>query len=428
MKYSEEQLLIAARPAKHTGNPAFVARTMQAVKAANTQAATARVLAKTKEKQSFTFLGRLTTLPTAAVVALIIVSIIALGGATYAAVRFAPSLIKIFSKETSPRGTIEYSVPSFEECVNDEYAFQVSKFELNKDAPRLNDDDVEKILQAQCELSWVDGFVSSTWPTYGSQQEWQEGDDIFYARPDIMGTLKSVSPTTATIDTGGPHMVDFTAPKGEEIVAYANGQKVALGRVAPGDTVFAIVRVAEKYPVKWPPQDYEKDPPRPQGIIALLVLSLPAKYYGSMQQYLTPIRECMGNPGESCPGAGYIDIFPREGGEGATNQAFKESSDSVQREISGSVIKFSASTLTLKTRTGKEYTVTTPASDFTAYNSKYASNYTDMDATLKVGSTVMVMYAQAPGSDPQTIAPSQIRKIALLIDSSNPKMGDIKPY
>lgn len=424
MKYSVEQQIIAARPLDSASNTSFVAQTMAAIKAASVHKATASVLEHAAARQKGGLLKRLRALPTAALVALIVASVIAFGGVVYAAVQLAPAVVKIFSKDTSQRGTTEYNVPSFSACVNGGKQYPTDKFELNKDAPRLSDTEIEKTLQARCELSWIDDFVSKTWPTYGTHKTWQDGDTIYYTRPDMLGTLKSLSPNAAAIATDDTHTINYTAQKGQRIVAYADGKQVSLDALHPGDAVFTVARVAETY---HNPPKADGGNPQPQGMVAIIKLGLPVKYYGSMQRYLTSMPGCDGNPGEYCPGTPSIDVFPREGGEGASNHAFVQNPDGTFRMISGKVTTLHAGSLTLTSSSGKLYTITTPGNDFNAYNTTYAPAYTEMDATLKIGSTVMVTYVQAPGADPQTITPDQIQRVALQLDGSFPKKS-VKQY
>src|SRR5512141_1299912 len=98
MKYSVEQRLLAARP-DGRGNAAFVARTMEAVKATSGQTITARIVQNAHGgKRRVSLFARLRAIPTLTLVVMIATCIIAFSGAVYAAVRLAPAVVKIFSK------------------------------------------------------------------------------------------------------------------------------------------------------------------------------------------------------------------------------------------------------------------------------------------------------------------------------------------
>ena len=421
MKYSIEQQLIASSPELPSTD--FVARTMQAVKTSalpETFDADKRIRNTNIMEQLFM---KLKTLPTSALTALIITGAIALGGVVYASVQFLPGLIKIVGTSTNQRGATEYDVPSFAACVPKGVA-ETKRFERKKDAPKLSDEEIRKIIQARCELEWVNQFVSSTWPTYGTHKEWQDGDDIFYARPDILGKLISVSAQEIIISSAGKY--SYAAAPNQSIAGYADGSSVALQSIKPGDTVFTVVRVAETYHQKMTPTTSNE--PRPLGAIGLLKLSLPLDYYQIMQSYITELPKCHGNDNEYCPNTASIDVFPREGGEGAHNPQLAPQANAVLHEISGTITTIDASTLTLTSRSGKKYTVSAPKDAFAQYNQKYAIAYTDVDAKVRLGSTVSVTYFQTPKEDSQTITANQIMTVRLLIDALNVKKDAIRQY
>jgi len=425
MKYCTAQL-IAARPEK-SGNEGFIARTMHAIQTADTHATFPVVLHEPNIPLRKRLYMRVKGLPTAALVALIIASAVGLSGVVYASIRFAPDFIKILNKSTNNRGATEYSVPDFAKCATD-YGPVTEKFELKKDAPRLSDEEIKKTIQARCELAGVNDFVAKAWPTFGTHKDWQDGDDIFYTRPDLLGTLQSASADKAamTYYGGQPQTKTYDAQPGQNIVAFAGGAKIPISQLKPGDTVFTVVRVTETYHKTW--TNTSNPNPRPQGLVAIIKLSLPNQYYGTMQQYLTELPACAGNPGEYCPNTPSIDVFPRIGGEGATNPLYKNQPGYVFREVTGTVTQLDADSLVLKSHSGKKYTARVPANAFTTYNTDYAPNYTDIDATLQIGSTVSIIYSQPPKADARTITPEQITRINLLLDGLQPKQGGVKQY
>src|SRR6266511_1699721 len=124
-----------------------------------------------------------------AVAILVVASL--LTGVVYAGVRFAPDLIRLLDKHVNEQGRTEYSVPDFANCHDTANPAKTNTFAV-KPTIHINDDEVKKIIQAKCELQGIDAFASKMWPTYGQHKQWQSGDTIYYTRPDILGTVRSI--------------------------------------------------------------------------------------------------------------------------------------------------------------------------------------------------------------------------------------------
>lgn len=426
-EYTFDAQIIAATPHSDKTN-SFVKDTMKQIKRSTTATQT--------HQNSFAYWFQHLSKPALALVAVVAITLI--GSAVYAAVHFAPALVQLLGKETNQRGATEYSVAGLEACEKQNGTIP-ERFEVRKDAPGMADDEVKKILQARCETDWLQDFAGKRWPTYGTNAEWKDGDTIYYTRLDMLGTAGTVSDTKATVVFGGDRPVEHTPPQGEKITAFAAGEEIAISDIKPGDPVFTISRVSETYRDM---SKYYKGPkdsqnPRPEaphsqpqviGLVALFKMSLPLAYYMEKQNYLTEIPECMGNAGELCPNTPSIDVYPRAGGEGASNphrDAYDE--NSVYREISGTITALSDDTLTLKSRKGNTYTVTVGDAGFAAYNRNYKGNYTDIDATLKVGSNVAVRYGQPKNANAKTVTKEQVDMVVLQLEGTNPKKS-VQPY
>jgi|GEM_PF-2039512 len=434
MKKHIDVVLPQARPDGSQGNAQFITDTMAAVRLAQNRRSFSNVLHRMiKPGFKRNYFGRLKTLSPAMLVALVLCAAVLLSGTTYAAIRYVPALLHITGKSITQRGTTLYTIPGFADCIGKGQQ-SVQQFELNKSAPPTSDDEVQKIVQARCESgpALLDAFVRKAWPTYGSHSKWQDGDTIYYASPYSLGTVQSVSANYVTLTYSGSNSSQtFTVPAGQKLNVYSAGVKSSLAQIKKGDTVFAVVRLSDIYhqipslTQKSPGVAYfkpspDQQPPKVIGLIGLIKLSLPYDYYLIKQTYLSELQSCMGNPGEYCAtGSGQIDIFPREGGEGASNPELQRSADSTQRIITGKVTALGANTLTLKSSSGASYSVTAPESAFSDYNTTYAPQY-DAYGTLQIGTTVSVTYFQPKDANSHVITPSQIFNIGLLLDG-NPK-------
>ncbi len=359
---------------------------------------------------------KLRQLPATALVLVALASFATLGGAVYAAVKFAPDLIEIIDKSINKQGHTEYSVPAFAQCAP-ESLIQIKNFQLAKDAPNLSDDEVKKILQAKCELRWLEKFVRDTWPAYGTHKEWQNGDDIFYTRVDVLGALQSASPNTVTLShdygyDGEKKTIEYARYGSEEIKAFTTGKEISLNDIKQGDTVFSVLRVTEKY---YQPRNGQDTNATPLGIVGVIKLNLPAKYYGGMQNYLIEVPQCIGNSDEVCPEVVGPHIYPEN------LEAMREWEDFhegyyITRLISGEVTKIDGDSLIIKSRSNKLYHVALPAGSVAKYNTELAPKAQQAlgsNTTLTLGSTVQAIYYQPKGADPTQIASDHIVSLRL---------------
>jgi len=426
---SLEQELLGTFKQQHK-NEAFIAKTMQAISRQQTQKIFGNTLSRANAPAGNRIFRWLRQLPVALAIAVIVASVVGLSGMVYAAVRYVPALVKVTESTETARGTKAYWAPGFKDCTSD----GTQRFEVRKDAPALSEADVQSIIQARCETDTAGKFVQHAWPTYGANKVWKTGDLIYYAQPANEGSLQKVSSTSVTVSEYSGNTLTskmYKVQAGKTLTVYANGVQVPLSSLHKNDTVYVINRISEKYtdfkdlkPIKSEGSIQYMTPggapqPKPVGTIGLIKLSQPLRYYGTMQNYLTELPPCMGNAGEFCPSTGSIDVFPRVGGEGASNPDLVMSSKNVYRQISGTVTSLDDTALTLKSSSGKLYSVTAPQGAFADYSTNYAPVYGAV-GVLKIGTSVSVRYSQPAGAKAQTITPNQIMSVELMLE------GDIK--
>jgi len=417
MKPTIEQELLGVRDKTHA-NEAFVQSTMEAIREQNTQQAFKKAIGNNRARRAnrLNLLQRLRQLPATILIILAVLFTVSLGGGVYAAVRYLPALVRITHTSTITHDTKQYWVPAFSQCSSQ----GTQRFDVSQSA-QLSENAVQRLIEARCETDTIDKFVSQIWPTYGTHKVWKSGDIIYYAQADVIGSLQSVSASSVTVNesSSGTSSNTFHVVPNTELTAYADGVKVPLHSLNKNSTVFVIMRVSQKYVRPNSNQEFIINPtPSEIGVIGLIKLSQPLKYYGSMQNDLTELPPCLNNPGEFCPSTAQIDVFPA-GSEGAQNPDLSQPSSNQTKIISGQVTQLGASTLTLKATSGKDYTVATPTNALAAYNGTYAPIHGNT-ATLQIGSWVQVIYSQSPHTNSQTVTANQIQQIALLIT------GDIK--
>lgn len=364
-------------------------------------------------------------LPRPAIAVAGFVGVVLVGSAAYAAVHFAPALVQLLDKQTNSRGATEYSIANFKDCQS-QAGGALQRVEVKKGVS-LSDEEVKKIVQAKCELQWLQTFTGHAWPATDTAHL-KDGDTFSYPRTDRLGIFVSATESMAKISTGDI-VDDYQAASGEKIRAFAAGEEIALSDLKPGDTVFTISRISEAYQRVTGPRGTVRpvaDSPKIVGTVGLFKMSLPQEYYQQKQQLVTEIPACIGNEHELCAATPSVEVYPRSG-EGGKNPLAQIKADVTYRQISGTVTELRSDGLTLKSRLGTVYHVTVGSNGFAAYNRDYAQLYGE-ETKVKVGSSVMVYYAQPQHADPKEITPEHIQMVNLQLETLNPKTQPLKQY
>lgn len=414
-----ETMLLGARPTSKKANQ-FTQAVMRQIQ---DDATFSKQLRTTSKQSKRSLLMKLRTLHGVSLGVALVITATLLTGVVYAGIRFAPDLIQLLDKRTNEQGRIEYSVPAFASCQSDSQP-KADTFAVKPNAT-MGDEEIKKIIQAKCELQNINNFASQTWPTYGQHKQWRTGDTIYYTRPDILGTIKSVDKHKLIIEYGSlKDTKTYQTFEGKDLLAFYRNQKVSLDSVKPGDFVFTIERVSETYHASL----NEKTNPNPKavGIVAIVKMTLPQDYYGAKQDTIYEIQPCMNNSGETCPKEypGGIDVFPR-GSEAAVNPDLTPATaTTILRDINGVVTDISGDAVTIKSNKGNAFTIHIDRQIIDSYNQdapKLHSPKNDSEqakVTLHPGSWVSVTYLQEANSDPRTISQAHIFKLFLLIDLS----------
>jgi hypothetical protein len=411
-----EQEITASRPENFEVNNVFVDRTMRQV--LNIASYTP---IKEQNVPKISLFKRFSLLPIPLMIAIVVFGLCITSGAAYAALKYVPNLLNITSKTTSQRGTTEYAIANFEQCQADGLQ-KVDRFELKKSATTQTNEEIIKILQAKCELGIIDKFVKDKWPTL--QVSNKSGKNFStYARADVIAQYSSKSNNKLVYVFNGK-AERKTPPRDTKLRAFDQGKEVSFKDIRKGSTVFVITEVKESRETK----TGSNPSTEVIGVLGIVRLSLPAEYYYEKQNLLTEVTRCIGNETARCPSTASIDVFPREpNSEGASNPYFKNQ-DGVYREISGEIQKLDTSNMTLRASSGAQYVISLPNGAFKRYNTEFAKNYTDVDASLKIGSNISIRYTQPANADPKQITPEQVQAVSLLIDMLDKKDGYVKQY
>lgn len=418
MKDAElEALLLAARP--HHADKYSVATT-QIMEHITSQRQITTYLNDAPRSRSL--ITRLQALHGLSLVLAIIIAAICMAGVVYASTQIVPDIIRVFNKKQTTTGRIEYDAPAFAHCYQ-KGDRSLDKFDVSP-AAHLSDQEVEKILTAKCELMRVDAFIKSKWPTYGDHATWREGDHIYYTRADVLGEVQSIDTQTLVLSNGNANPVQYKAFNNRPIQAYLGGKPVDIAMIKPNDYVFSVVRVSEVYhtpeTLRGPHANeiMQNHTATSLGLVAVIKMSLPERYYTTLQNYIEPVVACTGNPSEHCPGelsGVMIDVFPRD--EALTNPyARPDSSDLQAYEITGMVTALTSESVTIKASSGAQYVLTMDTPVIDTYNSGVAPTYPwPPDKTqVQIGSRLEILYRQKPGENHLRLRLSDLRSMQII--------------
>jgi hypothetical protein len=144
-----------------------------------------------------------------------------------------------------------------------------------------------------------------------------------------------------------------------------------------------------------------------EGIFEPGIGVIPSEVNGSGPQ------DCMNNKPERCVLAPTVDLYPSPG-ESMENPEYKTDENSTMKEIGGVMQRFSGKTVTIKTTSGKLYSITFPIDVITWWNQERSPDYDGYQ--LSNGEIITVMYLEPLNEHSTEIKPSQIFGSRFAID------------
>jgi hypothetical protein len=411
-----DMMLVASRPETGQQRSAFTDKVMSDIQDSATFGAQMRTTSKRSRRS---LLMKIRALHGAGLAVAIVLAVLLLGGVAYASARFVPDLIQLVGKQRNSNGRTQYTVPAFGDCYGSGEV-QTDKFEVMAPMP-LSDNDVQKTLQAKCELTGMNAFVDATWPTYGQHKVWQDGDTIYYTRPDRLGVVEQVSSQGLVLrfSSRAGDTKTYATFEGQSLQVYSHGQMGGLSQLQKGDYVFSVVRATETY--RRNPADKIGEQPVERGLVAVVRMSQPERYYKELQQYVRPVMPCQGNPQERCtdgPAGSGIDVYSRQMRVDDTPLTAGQE----RLDVAGAVTAITPDSFVLKASSGALYTVRLPKTLIDDYNQTVAPQYDELLAPntdkvrLHINSWVMVSYAQAKSANRQDVATDELVGVLLLTE------------
>ena len=405
-----EARLIAARPTTYTPNKQFTDRVMTGIHSPEIISNYVRTMDVNKKE---TFIMKVRHLPKLAIVAIAIGVLAILGGTTYAAYKLLwehPS-VTIQEPTTNQFGRTQV-IASFENCTNQSAA---TTFEI-KAGSTLDPSEIEKILQARCEIEALREWSGTTTPPKGPNPSMQQTEGTY---SQTMRMTYPVGLEVVSIDATSLALTGdtYNTPENPLVLTdktqyIVDNHESTIDQIKPGDTVLYVHDVTYDFVTKKTATGYNTSSTVSNRVVTHVVkVDLPFEYYGPSKQNQIAEREaCMGNPQDSCvQGAAIVlyenyptaPILPDDNGEVPFDS----------REVQGIIIDHSGTTLKIQSSSGRVFTLNTPRDIVSDFNRTRSAEYNNV--TVEKGDMIQVRYAVDKASTSLELGPSEIRSVYL---------------
>jgi hypothetical protein len=407
-----EYYLIAAR--KDETNNAFVTSVMQKVTGHETLAAHLPNAKRRHTKRR---------LPAFAVIAIAVGIVALLSGTSYAAYKLLWQKPEVhnaapITKTTGGRSNVSLSLSGCDpKDIKTQYVV--------KHGATITDADVPMVVQAHCELDAIGTWAKSTFPYSSEETAPPIGQAYDQTRLNTSMATHIASRDDKTIVFTGLtkyNEKDTSFTPSDDVQFIADGHQVKASDISSDDPVVYVTgQKSHMVPSAGCNQQHcsyggTSDAPI---LLAVVKLDLPFQYYDQLAwQSLAEVDTCQGNSQDTCL-MGYIggvDIY-------ITNRIMQN--NETMKTIQGVVTTLTNSSATIKTSSGRIFTINTPGS-FGTYNTTKAARYYN-NQYVKVGSSLSVMYVEATGSQNLTIESSQIIETQMMLEGIG-KSDPVKAY
>lgn len=414
MKQSNiEQKLLVSRPDEIAPlDGAFTNRVMTDI--ARTEilsSAVRRMKVNTKE----TCFMKLHHLPKFAAVILAIITLLAVSGTAYAMYTLLWQHPKVTTQTptTNQFGRIQ-TIASFTDCQDQQTQ---ATFEI-KQGSTLEPSEISKVLQARCEMTAIRAWTGESKTPDGSFRPPEPGVAI---KEEISSS--SVASKISAINNTSVSLIgdEWNSPKESLAITpdtkyIANNAEATANEFHVDDAVIYVQKHTMKYTtIKTDTGSSSTGEAVKSTLTYLIKVGLPFEYYGpGKQNQLAERTPCLGNEQDSCVQAARIDLFGPLAGRPTP-------SVTAIRDIQGIITKHEGTSLTIKSSSGRLFTMTTSSDVIREFNETRSGVYNNV--TVDVGDMLSIQYLEDIHSHAIILNPSQINHIALtltMIQKSDP--------
>lgn len=408
-----EAQLIAARPDNYATNKDFTDQVMAKIHSPEIISSYVRKMDVNKKE---TFFMKLRHLPKLAIIAIAVGGLIILSGTTYAVYKALwerPS-VSVQAPTTNQYGRTQV-IASFENCTNQSAA---TTFEI-KAGSTLDPSEIDKILQARCEMEALRAWSGADKPPKGPSPSMQETEGTYSQTMSmtspVASKVVSITPTSLAL-TGD----QYNTPK-ESLTLTNKTQYIVdnhestIDQIHPGDSVLYVHDLTYNFVTKKTATGYTTSSKATKQIVTHVVKTdLPFEYYGPGKQNQIAQREaCMGNPQDSCVQTAAVDLYENY----PTTAIMPDENGQVpfdSREIQGIIIEHTGTLIKIQSSSGRIFTFTLPRDIISDFNRNRSTQYNNI--TIEKGDMLMVRYDVDKSSTSLKLGPSEIRSVYVALN------------
>lgn len=400
-------LLAAAKPDGYLNNKNFTDKVMRQIQHSEILSSAVRNMDVNKKE---TFIMRLKYLPKFVIIAIAIATLTITGGATYALYKVLwehPSVS--VDKPTKNQFGRTQVIASFENCSNqsDEATFEIKR------GSTLDPSEVEKILQARCELDAI--------------AEWSGADEIPEGPDPSIREAEGTSSATSTMVSAGASKIVHIDESAIVLEANQNGtsekplvltpdtqfiagnHQVDKSAIHAGDNVLYVNDYSYEFVTKKKGGGYDTSTSSTGSVTTHVIkVDLPAVYYGPEKQNQIAEREpCMNNKQDSCVQTSAIVLYENYSG---SLQGFDDPNNATKeyRDIQGIIIEHNGATVKIQSSSGRIFTITTPSDIITDYNGTRGSSN---NIPVIIGDLLMIHYIVNKSDDGLSLSGLEINSV-----------------
>ncbi len=407
-RFTFEQLVIASAPNQPSGaTDAFTDNIMNKIH--YDTSLKSHVAAKPAPTR-VSFFYRLRHLPTFTVIAIAFVTILAITGTAYALTQlWTKPIVHIQAPVKSAAGRVEV-VASLQNC-GSEAAKQTIEV---KKMSTIDPSEIQKILQARCEMSAVqqalapqDDSVIPQIPVDGQiveQTALQNASSVLSLSKD---TLQSKDGRTNALS------IQKITPATKYVV---NGLEATASDIRPGDTILYTLYTKYRQHVgaTSDPTRFTTNPEELEKRVTYIVKAdLPIEYYGADKQgQIAQITPCAGNEVDSCVESGAVDLYQDNGNNPLGQEIISKQAE--VREIQLKLTNVNGTQITGVSTSGRQFSVALPVDAIKTFNATRSSGYNNV--IIGVGDTVLIRYYELARQNSTTISSDRVEYAGFLIE------------
>jgi len=407
-RFTFEQLIIASAPDQPgKATDAFTNNVMNKI---HRDASLKAHVATKPTATRASFFYRLRHLPTLAVIAIAFVTILAITGTAYALTQlWAKPIVHIQTPVKSAAGRVEV-IASLQNCGNEaaKQTIEVKKMST------IDPSEIQKILQARCEVSAVQQALA---PQDSSAIPQIPVDGRIVEQTALQNASSVLSLSKDTLQSKDGRTNTLSAQEVTPATKYVvNGLEGTASDIRPGDTILYTLYTKYRQHVgaTSDPTRFTTSPEELEKRVTYIVkANLPIEYYGADKQgQIAQITSCFGNEMDSCAEGGVVDLYQDNGNNPLSSEI--TSRQAVMREIQLKLMSVNGTRITGISTSGRQFSVALPVDAIKTFNTTRSSGYNHV--IIGIGDTVLIRYYELASQNDTTVSSDRVEYAGFLVE------------